>query len=85
MKINKSLVSKILVAIILLSALTMLTGCTSNEGVNDGLNSISGGFFISLIGILSSILGAIASVFLGIISLIAGIFQIIGGLIASIF
>ena len=77
MKINKSLISKILMVTIIISMVVILTGCTSNENINLGFSTITSGLLLTIVGILSSIFGAIASVFVGIISLISGIVEIV--------
>ena len=87
MKFNKKSLAKILLVIIVISALAMLTGCdvTPNEGVNESLGVLSGGLLGALIVFMYSVLLAIGSVFVAIFSLIAGLFQLIGALIGMLF
>lgn len=80
MKINKRSVAKLILVVILLSVLTLLTGCSSNPGLFAALYQIVGGIFIAIIGILGSIVTAIISVILGIFAFIGGILNLIGGL-----
>ena len=85
MKLNKSLVSKLLIIVMLFAVLTILTGCSANGSVSDIVDLTLGGLMVSLMGVLISIFSAIASVFFGIISIIGGIFALIGELIMSLF
>ena len=87
MKFNRKLISKILLIIIVISAISLLTGCevTPNDNINDALGTMSGGFLGSLILFMYSVLLAIGSAFAAVISFFAGLFQIIGELIGMLF
>ena len=87
MKLNKKTISRILLITVFMMVLVALTGCemTGNEGVDTGLQFMSGGFLGGLFLLMYSILCAIASIFIMIFSFISGLFQLIGELIAFIF
>lgn len=82
-KLNKKIVSTVLLITLMLAMTVMLTGCTT-EGAQDGLMGVFSGLLMAVGGLLMSILGAIASVIFGIITILTGIFTLIFDAVMSI-
>jgi hypothetical protein len=82
---NKKLISRIVLAILLLSVLLMLSSCSALEGeLGLGLFQILGSFIMIVLGLIVSIFSAISSIIMGIILFFVGLFTTISGLIATV-
>jgi hypothetical protein len=82
---NKKLISRIVLTILLLSVILMLSSCSVLDGeLGLGLFQMLGSFIMIVLGIIVSIFSAIISVIMGIILFIVGLFTTIGGLIATV-
>jgi len=82
---NKKVLPKVLLVIILLTAILMLSGCSMNSNnLSLGLYQLFGSFIMVVVGFLVSLLSAFVSLLLGIILFVMGIFTTIGGLIGTV-
>ena len=85
-KLNKRLVSRIVLVIMMISLLAFFTGCTfSSSNINLGVSELGSGLKMVFEAILDGIIALIVGVFNGLWEFIVGIFHIIVGSIAWVY
>lgn len=82
-KVNKRLISKIVLVILMIAMLTFFTGCAfSSSNMDLGISQLEHGIKMVFDGLVNGILFAIRSIFEGLWEFIVGIFMILIGAIA---
>lgn len=82
---NRKIVSRIVLLVILLSLTLMLASCNfAGSDLSLGLYRLFGGLVLVIVGFISSIFSAIISAILGVVLFIMGIFTTLGGLVGSV-
>ena len=82
---NKKYILRILLAILLLTAVIMLSGCSySGTSPALGLYQMFGGLIITVLGFIVSIFSAIVSAILGVLLFVLGIINTIVGVIGTV-
>ena len=80
---NKKLLSKILLLIVMVSVLTFLTGCAfSSSSLNSGIDQIARALKMMFDGVVGGLVSLIVGIFEGFWNLLVGIFNVIIGAIA---
>lgn len=79
---NKTIISKIILAVIILSLVFVLAGCSADgSNVGQAISEIFSTLVMVLFGFIASILSAIITLLAGVLILVAGIFGALGQLI----
>ena len=79
---NKTIISKIILAVIILSLVFVLAGCSADgSNVGQAISEIFSTLVMVLFGFIASILSAIITLLAGIVLLSAGIFGVLGQLV----
>ena len=82
-KINKKLLTKIALIVLMITAVTVLTGCTfSSSMLDEGVGEITGGFKGLFDAIVGGLVAVIVGIGEGIWDVIVGIFYILVGALA---
>ena len=82
-KVNKKLLTKVALIVIMITAVTVLTGCTfSSSMIDSGANEIVGGFRGLFDAIVNGLVAVLTGIGEGIWDVIVGLFHIIVGALA---
>lgn len=85
-KLNKRLVSRICLLVLMVGILTFFTGCTfSSSNIDLGISQLGHGARMVFDSIVDGLVMAVVGFFEGIWELIVGFFTLIGGAIAWVF
>ena len=85
-KLNKKLVSKIVLLAMITSLLVLFTACEfSSSSIDAGLNLSIGAFETTFNGLVNGIVGAVRGLATGIWQLVEGLCTIVVGLIAWVY
>ena len=79
---NKTTISKIILAVVLLSLVFVLSGCSAdNSDIGQTLIEMLDTFAMTLFGFIAAVISAIVTLLAGIVLLAAGIFGVLSQLV----
>ncbi len=82
-KLNKRLISRILLLVLMVSVVTFFTGCAfSSSNLDLGVSQLAGGIRMVFDSIVNGLVMAVVGFFEGIWQLIVGLFNLIIGAVA---
>lgn len=82
-KVNRKMIAKIALVIMMIAVLTFFTGCTfSSSNIDLGVSQLGSGIRMVFDGVVNGVVLAVRSLFEGIWEFIVGLFNIIIGAIA---
>lgn len=82
-KLNKRLITKIAIMVLMIATVTLLTACTfSSSMIDEGVGEIVGGFRGLFDAIVNGLVAVVVGIGEGIWSLIVGLFYVLVGALA---